>query len=72
MKSNEQRQADLQAGRETFHGGLGEFHDREAAKYAAKAAELRARGKERAAARADKVAERNRRKAAEHADQLDQ
>lgn len=62
----------MQAGHETFHGGLGSFHEREVAKYQAKADQLRAKGKHKAAARADKVVARNQAKAAEHAAKLDQ
>lgn len=70
-KSIEERRAAGQKGHETWHGGLGEFHAKEAAKYRAKADELEAKGKTGAAARARKVVERNERLAAKHGAALD-
>lgn len=71
-RTPEERQQDAAAGHEHFHGELSSFHEREAAKYADKAVQLRAAGKDRAAARAEKVAERNRRKVTEHQAKLGQ
>lgn len=69
-RTPEERQAAAAQGAETWHGGLGAFHAKEAAKYRAKAGELQAAGKARAAARARKVADRNAQLAAKHGDAL--
>jgi len=70
-KSIEEKRAAGEHGHEVWHGGQRDFHQREAEKYAAKAAEHEAKGKTKAAERARKVAERNARKAAEHQAKLD-
>lgn len=63
-------QAAAAHGAETWHGGLGGFHTKEAARYHAKADALQAAGKVKAAARARKVADRNTRLAAKHGEAL--
>lgn len=65
-RDSDELQAAIQAGEETWHGGLSDFHTKEATKYAAKADALEAAGKVRAAARARKVADRNVALAAKH------
>lgn len=72
VRDRDDKRAAGEQGHETWHGGLGDFHAKEAAKYAAKAAELEAAGKARAAARARKVQARNEKLAAKHGAALEQ